>query len=445
MWASADRWARRKLAPVDILIFLYVFAVLAFPSRIVVGGAGALGAPITLLALMLGISWFVVTVSCDTLTSRPVSLTMLGWVALSAASVGASYFTTSSVDAVRESERTLIIVTIALGAALRIALSLDDDEAFERTIDVLTVGGAVAAAIAIIQFASGVNIANLWTVVPGLSANGELAETTQRLALNRPNGPALHAIELGVVLGMLLPVVMAHARNGRALAERGVRWASLAVTSAGVVVSLSRAALVVSLLSLLLATLLGPRREAFRIAVGSAVSVVLLFLAQPRLFEAITLMFVDLDNDLSIRGRTHDFDFVTQTVLQRPWWGRGFGSFQPGIGSPTLDNQYFETFIESGVMGVLAVLALFAVAVLAAAKAARWATTTDDQRMAASIAGGIGAGAVALAFFDGFSFLMFTSTVFVLAALAESRWRVAASSIERNRSTASPPPSRMSG
>ena len=62
--------------------------------------------------------------------------------------------------------------------------------------------GGFVAALGIIQYFTGFDIAALFTI-PGLSANSEFGEVTTRSVINRVSSTAVHPIEFGVVMAAL--------------------------------------------------------------------------------------------------------------------------------------------------------------------------------------------------------------------------------------------------
>ena len=67
-------------------------------------------------------------------------------------------------------------------------------------------GGAIAS-LGLLQFATGQPFTN-YIQIPGLSINNELVSVLNRGGLVRPAGTAIHPIEFGAVLTMILPLAL---------------------------------------------------------------------------------------------------------------------------------------------------------------------------------------------------------------------------------------------
>jgi len=73
-----------------------------------------------------------------------------------------------------------------------------------RTLVILT---GVIAAMGLLQFATGFNIAELYHI-PGLKINYVIGSVTDRSNFRRVSATASHAIEYGVVLAMMFPLAL---------------------------------------------------------------------------------------------------------------------------------------------------------------------------------------------------------------------------------------------
>src|SRR6185503_12250845 len=88
----------------------------------------------------------------------------------------------------------------------------------------------------------------------------------------------------------------------------------------------------------------------------------------------------------SITSRPEDYDLVGFYFAQRPWLGRGTGTWVV----PQyiyLDNQWLSTALCNGIVGVAALAALFITAMTLAIIALRRASTADDKHLCAALIG----------------------------------------------------------
>ena len=73
----------------------------------------------------------------------------------------------------------------------------------------------------------------------------------------------------------------------------------------------------------------------------------------PGLLGTLRSLFLHASSDPSVKGRTNDYTVVFQYVGERPWFGRGPGTFLPGR-YILLDNQFLGALVATGVVGVIA-------------------------------------------------------------------------------------------
>ena len=119
----------------------------------------------------------------------------------------------------------------------------------------VTFGGAAVAGLGVVQFLTG----QQWSDrirIPGLSENSAFVALSVREGFNRPTGTALHPIEFGAVLTMILPLALALALSdkGRSAVRR---WVPPLLILAGITLSISRSAILGAVvgLAILLVTL----------------------------------------------------------------------------------------------------------------------------------------------------------------------------------------------
>ena len=92
-----------------------------------------------------------------------------------------------------------------------------------------------------LQFVTGLEFTN-WIQIPGLSANSQLVSVFDRGGFNRPSGTALHPIEFGTALTVLLPLCLHLAFHPGPLG-RIRRWLPLVAIAVAVPLSISRSAI----------------------------------------------------------------------------------------------------------------------------------------------------------------------------------------------------------
>ena len=95
-----------------------------------------------------------------------------------------------------------------------------------RVLRTLVVAVAVMAVVGLLQFRSGIDLAELVNRIPGLHENADLVSIQDREGFRRPAGTATHPIEFGCVIAMALPLALHLARFDLVRSPRagGCHW-----------------------------------------------------------------------------------------------------------------------------------------------------------------------------------------------------------------------------
>ena len=294
---------------------------------------------------------------------------------------------------------------------------------------VLVGGGALVAAAAVWESLTGYNVFNqLEGVVPLLRLSSAVDAFPRGEGI-RAYASAQHPIALGAMLVMLLPLAAY-------LVQRTRRWWWLLaglVVAAGAYTTISRTAVIMLLVAVLVLALLRPRTS-WRLAVLLGLATVFAQLAVPGAMESLKEAFFPTGGLIAEQtsaigtlgqGRVADIAPTLSQVTQQPWFGRGFATLVPvGPGANTLllDNQWLGTLLETGIVGAGALVWLFALVVLKAAATAR-REDSDRGWLLAAIAASVVAYAVGMLTYDAFSFIQVTFVLFVLLGLAAALLR----------------------
>lgn len=426
----AQRVREVRHSRLDAVSYLswYVVAAFAIESRYVVGPLGGAATPAQLVAVA-GLGWWLYFHTARTTPHpvggrprvQPVRIALLVF----CLSYVASYVIAMSrpITAAESSGATLGVVGLTgwLGLALLAHDGIPDHDRFEILVRRLVLAGTLLAALGVAQFVFHAPLIR-WFTIPGLTTNVPLGDLLSRSGFTRPSGTALHPIEFGAVLTIVLPLAIAAARTnpvGRRL------WArvSVFVILLGVVVSGSRSAFLSTIVAVVVMAAVWSPATRVRAAAAGLGLIGFVAIAFPGVSGNMMKLFSGFGDDGSIESRTGSYAIVGEFVGRSPWLGRGGSTFLPSY--RILDNQYLLTLVELGVVGLLALLGLFLAAFLCA-RAARLAAATPAQgEQAQAVAAAVAAAATGLATYDGMSFAMGTGVLFLVLGLAGAAWRLA--------------------
>jgi O-antigen ligase len=402
----------RPGSPPRTALTVFLVVLIAVPSRLVVGPLGGAGTPAEIIGVVLFAGWLFGRLSgrYRSRVAQPVQVAVLVF----GASVLASYIAAATRPIAANELRAADLGLLSTVAWLGIMFMTVDGPPTLRDLDTLlrrlTYLGAAIASLGLLQFATGQPFTN-YIQIPGLSVNNDLISVLDRGGLVRPAGTALHPIEFGAVLTMILPLALYYAFND---SHRGrvARWFPVATIAFAVPISISRSAIVsaaVVLCIMIPSWAARTRRRAYVTLVGLFASV---YIMVPGLLGTITGLFTNISGDSSAASRTGSYSLAWEFIARSPIFGRGFRTFLPSY--RILDNQYLGTTIEMGFIGVLALLGLFITAAVNAQKIKRRSLDPQVRGLAQALtASAVGAGC-SFALFDAFAFPMAAGLLFFL-------------------------------
>lgn len=397
-----------------------IWLLFLVPAGLRVEPLGALGTPALMWTAVLVIVWVAaVSTPSGIAPCRPVRWVIVGFGASVLVSFATAHRVPLAADEASNADR-FVLATAGLSAlALVAAEGLPDRERVLDVLRTIVAATAVMSLVAVLQHRGVVDLVQVVRRTPGLSEYQPLTPVLARSGLARPAGTATHPIEFGVVSA----VVLAFAAH-LAVFDRGWgpvrRVGALSAIAVAIPISVSRSALLVAAVVGVVFVATAPpsvRRRAAWFVVGLTVAV---FVLVPGLIGTLRNLVVAGRRDPSISTRTSDYDAVLPYVVERPWFGRGPGTFLPRF--RILDNQYLLSLVETGVVGLVALVVLFGAVPALGAAARRWAVDESDRHLGAMfVAAGYGL-LVAMVTFDGLSFPMFTMVAMLVLGSAGAWW-----------------------
>jgi hypothetical protein len=293
----------------------------------------------------------------------------------------------------------------------------------DAVLKMLVAGAAILGALAVVEARTGFNLFNRLPLlhfhpgeIPGTDGRGHL----------RAYGSAQHAIALGALLAMLVPV-----GGYLALRPRGAKWwLAVGLMAIGAMATVSRTAVFMLVVEALVLLVLRPRcwRALCALVVPFVAAVQI---GMPGTLSAMKDAFFPKGGLVAQQkigagtygsGRIADLSPGLAELGRRPLAGEGFGTritdrSDPKVNAPILDDQWLGFSLETGVLGVLALLWLFGRSVRRLGALAR-----RDRGLAGWRATGLAAAicgfAAGMVTFDAFEFIQVTIVMYLLLGLA---------------------------
>jgi len=402
----------------DAVRFLQVFAVavMVFPSDTVFKPIGAAGYPAGIVGLFIFAVFMVsVLLGFHSLSSHPHPIRgLLGvvWLSLLASYVLMDRGRLTSLE-LAGADRILMRFAVITGVALVAAEWLRSLDDVMRVLRVLCWAGAFCAFVAVLQFFLGLDLSMFLRQIPGFVVNHDNPAIQARGSLNRVQGTAITPIELGVVMGMLLPLATCLGLIDRGK-TRQKRWAPLVLIILGVATSVSRSAILAVLVAFAVLVILLPPVPRLAALAMLPVAVAGIFVTAHGLIGTLASFFTGASSDPSVRYRTHDYPVAEQAWGSAPWFGHGPGSWLPADPLNIFDNEYLTSAVELGIVGVVVLFIFVLFPAIVAVTARRWSANADLRLLCGALAATAFVAPVCSLTFDSMSFPMFVN-VYTLA------------------------------
>lgn len=403
----------------------YLVLLLFVPSRLVVGPLGSAGAPSMLFGLGSLLLWLLLFLAADrrdSAGSQPVRVALGVFLFC----VGITYVLAMSRPLSTDETSPATVALLALaswsGTLLLTHDAIYTRKRFDTLVWRLAVCGGLIGALGLVQVATR----RLWVdllSIPGLTSSPGYGLST-RGGFPRPAGTAIHPIEYGVILAMVLPLAL-HVGFHHTHRHAVARWLPAMSLAAIIPLTSSRSAYLGAVLALIICMVGWTKIQRLR-ALGLITAGVLAMLATaPNFVNSVVGLFTGASDDPSIASRTDSYGFAFEFFINHPFFGRGLGTFLPKY--RIFDNQYLLLLVTVGLVGTAAFLAVAITAIAMLLRLRRRLTDRSSRDLALSFCAALSAGIGCLFMFDAFAFPMTMGTLFLVLGMAGAFRRIARS------------------
>ncbi|ABW10211.1 O-antigen polymerase [Parafrankia sp. EAN1pec] len=411
----------------DAVSVLTLLGVLLFviPARNTLQSLGAAGRPVFLLGLVLACAWLCTWLHPGLVRRgrqpvRGLLLIYLG--ALLAAYVAGQRRGLDGVEA-RASDRSILAVLALVGIALAAADGIPSRARLEVLISRIMCFGAVMALFGIVQYLTHEDYSR-YLRLPGFVMWSPALESVSRGGgTSRVAGTASHYIEFGVVVAMVVPLALYRTSHAVTKGARQRAAGALVLTAAAAPLSVSRTAIIGLGCVLLVQSIVWSWRRRFNVFVWLVIGVGAFGAAVPGVLGTLRSLFLNYKTDPSYQGRIADYAVAQAYISERPWFGRGPGTFIPAKYF-FLDNQYLGTILTSGYVGLAALVIVMLGGITMAFGVARRAADAATRELAQALAAMLVAVAAASYSFDSLSFPAFAGLFYLTLGVTGALWRL---------------------
>jgi polysaccharide biosynthesis protein PslJ len=409
------------------LLTVYTFLLMAIPSRLIFSPLGGAGAPSTIVGALLLVWYLLNWVHSSSPMGRgrqPMRYAgLLLFCAVLVSYVSANLHALSTLE-LNGADRGIIRACEWLGVLLIAADGIDSIDRLRTLLRRIVLGGTAMAVLGIVQFFTKLNAAQ-YIIVPGLSITQPYTDIGLRGHFNRPSATAIHPIEFGFVLAMILPIAIHQARYAPPN-RRLLRWLQVFLIAGAMPMTVSRSAILGLLVCLIVILPTWPARDRRVAYVAVVLGILGLRAVVPGLVGTLRNLFLAVGSDSSTQSRTSAFGHAAPLISAHPLFGQGLGTFIPTTLFYT-DDQYLNSLIEIGFVGLFALLGVFVTGWVLARRTRRAAAAADAEgrHLAQCLAATAAVALVVYATFDALYFPMATGITFLLLGCIAAAWRLA--------------------
>jgi polysaccharide biosynthesis protein PslJ len=416
---------RRHLIDMTALINLMVLLVFLLPARLVLPQLTAVGRPALMVGLLLTGVWVVSKIHPRYAMRGPQPMRwaaiffLVAWLL----SYASAYLRGLPSLEANGADMSLIGIVIFLGTILVIADGIPNRERLDALVRTLVWGAAGMAFIGLVMFVTNIDI-TAYIKIPGLVLHGDLEGLQARgNGFFRVSSTATHYIEFSTLMAMVLPFAIHAVIFAKTKLIRQNSLIAALMIAASIPVALSRTGVLALMVSMAVMFFAWNWRTRFNVgAMGIFVTISIMFL-EPGLLGTIKSLFLNMNNDPSIQGRTDDWDIMMAYFHDRPWLGRGQGTFIPDL-YILVDNQWLQMLVGGGLIGVASLILLHVMAIVVAFIALRRSITIEDRHLCACILSIQPTAMVAHMTFDTFGFSSFVALLAVVTGMTGAVWRL---------------------
>lgn len=416
---------RRRLTRIDApaLLSLMICLLTLIPAHLIVPGMTDLGRPALIVAMLMWFWWMTARLNSRLVLTgpQPMRWAVLAFLVSMLLSYAIGFLRGLTMMEANSADRWMLTAAAIAGVILLTADGLPNWQRLEGVLRVFVYCCAFVAVIGLIQAFLYLDLTQ-YLRVPGLEMKGWIVGLEVRGGGVRVPSTTFHYIEFSVLMATALPFAIHFARFApTSRQQQGFGLAALLIAAA-VPATMSRTGFVaLGIVLLVLMPVWGWRMRYNMMALGAAMLAGMV-VVKPALVSTISTMFLGAGTDPSITSRTERYEMVGYYFSQRPWFGRGTGTWV----SPQyqyLDNQWLAFALTNGMVGVAVLVALHITAITLAVIARRRSVAERDRHLCTIL---VAAQLVAVAAgftFDSLSFSTYATAMSLMVGLCGAVWR----------------------
>lgn len=406
------------------LLSLTVLLILIVPFRYILPGTTAIGRPGLVMGLLLFV-WWVLARFTPTLSMtgpQPMRWALMAFLVSALISYSVGFMRGLTSMEANNADRTMLYYGMFAGILLTAADGVPNWIRLRGVLKVLVICGAIVGGIGIVEYATKTDVTQ-YIVIPGLQAKSDALGFETRGSGIRVASTATHYIELAATMSLILPFALHFALHAGTKRRRQISLLAALLIAGGNAVTISRTGIIGIAIMLLVLLPVWKWRTRYNVLGMAGVLVAGIGGASPGLLRTLTQLFDDPSSNSSITTRTDRAPIAFHYIAQRPWFGRGTGTWVPPQ-YPILDNQWLATLIANGYVGAAVLAGLHLTGIVLASLAYRRSSTPEDKHLCAALISTQLIALVVGATFDSLSFSTYAMTLALTCGMCGTVWRL---------------------
>ena len=418
--------SRRRPTYIDAAVLLsLMFLLLALiPARLIVPGTTDLGRPALIVGFLLFFWWVVTRFSPNLVMTGPQPIRWAFFIFFGVLMIGYAVGFLRGLTSMESNaaDRTMLYFCVFGGAVLTAADGLPNWLRLRALLRVLVVSATFVAALGVVEYVLHRDLSN-YLLVPGLQEKGWMPELQDRGGGVRVASTTSHYIEMAAYLALVLPFAIHFAIFSRRSKRRWMAILAAVVIAGGIASTISRTGIIAVVIMFIALIPLWAARTRYNIGFLAFILFAGASAASPRLTNTLMHLFDNPNQDSSIVVRYARYPLAFKYIGQRPWLGRGTGTWvAPQY--QIMDNQWLETTLSNGIIGAAAYAALHITGITVAWMALRRSTDREVRHLCAALISTQFMGLIVAATFDSLAFLTFATTLGLTLGLCGAVWRL---------------------
>lgn len=378
---------RRRLLRLDAatLLGLMLGLLTIIPARLIIPGTTDIGRPAIVVCLGLFAWWVIARLNPRLSLAGPNPIRwalLIYWLSI-LISYAMGFLRGLTVMEANSADRWLLYTAAFSGVVLAIADGMPNWDRLKFVLQVFVWCCVFMSVFGLIEAMLGKELTS-YLVLPGLSEKGPPPPLQSRGGGLRVAATTSHYIELSAVLATALPFAIHFSRFASSPKARRRFALGSVFIGIGILTTISRTGIIAVIIAIMCLMPLWKWRLRYNIMVSTVMVFAALAAVKPSYATTILDMFTNISNDPSITSRTDRYGLIGYYFAQRPWLGRGTGTWVPPQ-YQYLDNQWLATALCNGIIGDAALAILFLTGLTLAIVALRRATTREDKHICAGL------------------------------------------------------------